>query len=271
MTTTMTKTLRRSTLLLLLLVGSLAAKADSIPPAPVPADLSALMEEGAKAYGAEAYDRAITLYSKALEKTEEPSAELYYNLACAHYKAGNLSQAILNFERAYRQDPSDADIRYNLDFLYSRTAERIEQPRSRFFSGWLDGLTHGLSLGGWMTLALVAFALFLGLGLLFLLASSPQWRRGGFYGALVALVFCVVFNLFVYRSHHFISDRSAAVLTAPIVTIESSPDASAKDIAVVHEGHRVTLLDRVGSYSKIRLADGTEGWIPDDSYEVIYP
>lgn len=233
------------------------------------ADPRTLMQEAAHAYGEKKYGLAISIYQRALASTTEPTAELYYNLGCAYYKDGQLAQAILNHERAYRLDPSDSDIRYNLNFLSERTAEKIEVPRTQMLSRAIDRVTHWFSLPVWMTLSVVSFAALVVLILLYVLGTKVLHRRIGFYGGLVALLLCVVFNIFAHRSHRFIYDRSEAILTAPVVTLQSSPDSSSEDIAVVHEGHKVILMDEVGGYSEIKLADGTIGWVPADAYELI--
>ena len=220
------------------------------------------MDEAATAYGEQKYSLAISIYEKCLGLSSEPSAELYYNLGCAYYKDGQLSSAILSLERAYRLDPSDSDTRYNLAFLADHTAEKVEQPRSQMLSRMMDSMTHWFALPVWMSLALGSFVVFVLLIFLFTYGRS-------FYAGLVALVLCIVLNLFVYRSYSFITDRSEAILTAPVITLQSSPDSSSQDIAVVHEGHKVRVLDRVGGYAEIRLADGTVGWVPEETFDII--
>lgn len=232
-------------------------------------DIKRLMDEAATAYGEQKYSLAISIYEKCLSLSPEPAAELYYNLGCAYYKDGQLSSAILSLERAYRLDPSDADTRYNLAFLADHTAEKVEQPRSQMLSRMMDGMTHWFSLPVWMSLALGSFVIFVLLIFLFAYGRSDTKRRIGFYAGLVALVLCLVLNLFVYRSYRFITDRSEAILTAPVITLQSSPDSSSQDIAVVHEGHKVRVLDRVGGYAEIRLADGTVGWVPGETFDLI--
>ncbi len=232
-------------------------------------DIKRLMDDAATAYGEQKYNLAISIYEKCLSLSSEPSAELYYNLGCAYYKDGQLSSAILSLERAYRLDPSDSDTRYNLAFLADHTAEKVEQPRSQMLSRMMDSMTHWFVLPAWMSLALGSFLVFVLLIFLFTYGRSERKRRIGFYAGLVALVLCIVLNLFVYRSYRFITDRSEAILTAPVITLQSSPDSSSQDIAVVHEGHKVRILDRVGGYAEIRLADGTVGWVPEETFDLI--
>lgn len=232
-------------------------------------DIKRLMDEAATAYGEQKYSLAISIYEKCLSLSSEPSAELYYNLGCAYYKDGQLSRAILSLERAYRLDPADSDTRYNLAFLADHTVEKVEQPRSQMLSRAMDDMTHWFSLPVWMSLALGSFVIFILLIYLFAYGRSEKKRRIGFYTGLFALVLCMILNLFVYRSYRFITDRSEAILTAPVITLQSSPDSSSQDIAVVHEGHKVRILDRVGGYAEIRLADGTVGWVPEETFDLI--
>lgn len=42
-----------------------------------------------------------------------------------------------------------------------------------------------------------------------------------------------------------------------------------KDLFVIHEGTKVTILDEVGSWRNISLADGRQGWIPASDIEII--
>ena len=246
-------------------VGVVAPSDDAIGSS----DIKRLMDEAATAYGEQKYSLAISIYEKCLSLSPEPSAELYYNLGCAYYKDGQLSSAILSLERAYRLDPSDSDTRYNLNFLADHTAEKVEQPRSQMLLRILDSVTHWFALPVWMSLALGSFVVFVLLIFLFTYGRSERKRRIGFYAGLVALVLCIVLNLFVYRSYRFITDRSEAILTAPVITLQSSPDSSSQDIAVVHEGHKVRVLDRVGGYAEIQLADGTVGWVPEETFDII--
>ncbi len=56
----------------------------------------------------------------------------------------------------------------------------------------------------------------------------------------------------------------------PVTSAKSSPSSgSAKDLFILHEGTKVTILDQVGSWNNIQLADGRQGWIQSDDMEII--
>ena len=64
------------------------------------------------------------------------------------------------------------------------------------------------------------------------------------------------------------SDR--AVVMRPVVAVKSSPSSdTSKDLFILHEGTRVTVVDEVGRWNNIELADGRQGWLQSDDIEKI--
>ena len=43
--------------------------------------------------------------------------------------------------------------------------------------------------------------------------------------------------------------------------VKSSPDDKSVDLFVVHEGTKVTVMDRIGIWKEVRIANGNSGWI----------
>ena len=55
-----------------------------------------------------------------------------------------------------------------------------------------------------------------------------------------------------------------------MTSVRSSPSSeSAKDLFVLHEGTKVRIIDKVGEWSNIELADGRQGWMLSQDMEVI--
>lgn len=62
----------------------------------------------------------------------------------------------------------------------------------------------------------------------------------------------------------------AAIVMKPVVTVKSSPSAEAsKDLFILHEGTKVKILDTVGEWNNVALADGRQGWLPSGSLGII--
>ena len=114
-----------------------AAGASMAPPQAV---VESIREAGA-AYEADRYGEAVECYRQALA-LGWCSAELYYNLGCASYKAGRIGWAVTYLEEARRLSPRDPNIRHNLRTVTSKGRDRLpEEEASRLLvllSGLLD-------------------------------------------------------------------------------------------------------------------------------------
>ena len=65
----------------------------------------------------------------------------------------------------------------------------------------------------------------------------------------------------VYEGMDYAAEDSA-IITRAVSTVKSSPsDSTAKDLFVLHEGTKVTVIDELGSWLNIELSDGRQGWI----------
>ena len=198
------------------------------------------------------------------------SPQLYYNLGNACFKQDDLAHAILNYERALKLDPSYSDARFNLEFAEGLVQDKIEAVPEFFLSIWARKLCWLLPSDVWAALFLVLLAATLGCTLLFLLGRSVAARKGGFIAGIVALVLTVLCLLFAFWQRNDYRKADSAIITRAVTTVQSSPGRdSAKDLFVLHEGTKVKLLDAVGDWRNIELADGRQGWLPDSDLEVI--
>ena len=108
------------------------------------------------------------------------------------------------------------------------------------------------------------------MGLLFLLGSSVGKRRAGFYCGIVLLLLSAgALRFSIWQKSDSVKTDTAIVMS-PVSSVKSSPSSgSSKDLFVIHEGTKVTILDEVGSWKNIALADGRQGWIPASDIEII--
>jgi len=223
-------------------------------------DPDRLWEAANAAYGAADYDRAATLY-QAIADRNLHSAALYYNLANALFKKGELGRAILYYNRALRLSPSDEDIRHNLEYAERMTKDNIESVPEFFLNSWLRALRGSLGCTAWTVLSLAMFAAMFALGSVYLLSQRIAVRKAGFYGMLAALVLFVATSLFAWSERRVMLDRDEAIVMGSAVSVKSSPDRSATDLFVLHEGTKVTVGATLDGWAEVRIADGSKGWI----------
>ena len=214
------------------------------------------------------YRQAVALYDSLL--TQGESAELYYNLGNAYYRLDDITHAVLNYERALRLAPGDADVRFNLQMARSKTIDKIVPESEMFFVTWYHSLVNMASADGWGYLALVTLALAVVLALIYLF-STPVWlRKVGFFGALTMLVVFILGNVFAYQQKNQQRGRKAAIIMSSAVSVKSTPAKNGTDLFILHEGTKVNVIDdTMREWKEVRVADGKQGWLPAKEIEVI--
>ena len=225
-------------------------------------------EAGNKAYIEGNYEKAIEEYNAIIEGGEY-SMKLYYNLANAYFKQGETAKAILYYNKALRLAPSQEDIRHNLAMAEAQTKDRIAIIPEFFLNRWLRIVRNSMSCMAWSVLSLVAFAIVLVFGLLFLLASRIRWRKTGFYCAVCAALLFVATTAFALSSRNDMLSHDEAVVMASAISVKSSPDRSATDLFVLHEGTKVHILSEIDEWCEVVIADGKKGWTESKNIEEI--
>ena len=99
--------------ILLFFFGSISAQNDKI------------FDQANTLYNEAKYAEAIDRYEVILN-TNKHSAELYYNIANAHYKLNNIAPSVYYFEKALALKPNDKDIKNNLAFANNMRIDAIE-------------------------------------------------------------------------------------------------------------------------------------------------
>ncbi len=232
-------------------------------------DLDSLWTAGVQAYTDGNFAEASKAWTS-IEESGQKSAKLYYNLGNAWFKQGDYSKAILNYERALRLDPSYSDARYNLEFTGNFVQDKIEPVPEFILKSVARKVCYVISSNAWAVIFLVLFAAALMMVLLFLLGASTGKRRVGFYCGIVLLLLSVgALSLSVWQKSDSVKTDTAIVMS-PVSSVKSSPSSgSSKDLFVIHEGTKVTILDEVGSWKNIALADGRQGWVDSGDIEII--
>lgn len=228
-----------------------------------------LWNAGVAAYEAGAWEEAAEAWS-GIEEAGLVSRELYYNLGNAFYKSGDIAYSILNYERALKIDPSYSDARYNLELASSMTQDNIDVVPEFFLTRWMRSLCWLMPSTAWAVIGLVLLACALASFLLLLLGGSAPVRRGAFAAALVSLLLSLsCLGLSFWQRADYAAEDSA-IITRAVSTVKSSPsDSTAKDLFVLHEGTKVTVIDELGSWLNIELSDGRQGWISSSDLEII--
>ena len=224
--------------------------------------------EADSAYVQERYQQAAKDYEALLK--QGVSADLYYNLGNCYYRMDQMTQAVLNYERALLLSPGDKDIRFNLQMARSKTIDKITPESEMFFVTWYSSLVNVMSVDGWARTALVALIVAIVLALFYLFSDRIWLRKIGFFGGIIALLLFLVGNLFAWQQKSNLTQRTGAIIIKSAVNVKSTPSKNGTDLYILHEGTKVTVTDSsMREWRKIRVADGKEGWLEVSEIEVI--
>lgn len=231
-------------------------------------EYSELITKGNDYFKQGEYEHAIASYEQVLAGGKE-SAELYYNLGNAYYKTINIPAAILNYERAIKLDPKDEDLQFNLKLANLKTVDKIEVIPTFFIGEIGEDLKDSVSLDSWGWLAIISLWLSALLFFMFTNIPSNTFKRLVFFTALALLVLSVGSFGLGYQKYIAVYNDLEAIVFAPSVIVKSAPDQQQTDLFLLHEGAKVSVVEEMGEWNKIRLADGSVGWIPKETIEQI--
>lgn len=237
---------------LLLCCGTFASAAATDP----------LWDAAARDYAAGAWDTALQKYLQ-IEQSGMTSDRLCYNIGNAYYKCGQLGESILYYERSLKLNPANADAAYNLGIARESVLDRIETVPEFILAKWLRSLKYTLSSNAWAYVALALMLLVAAGLLLWRFSSRKGVRTPGFVAACVCLVLALSAYAFSWSERgDVLSDRDAIVMQS-VTSVKSSPSGEGKSLFILHEGTKVEVLDSVGDWVKVEIADGRQGWMPE--------
>lgn len=220
------------------------------------------------AYVQENYQQAAQQYEELLKKGV--SADLYYNLGNCYYRMDQMTQAVLNYERALLLSPGDKDIRFNLQMARSKTIDKIPPESEMFFVTWYRSLVNLQSVDAWARMALIALVVAIALALVYLFSDRIWLRKVGFFGAAALLLVFLASNLFAWQQKRALDHRTGAVIIRSAVNVKSTPSQNGTDLFILHEGTRVTVTDAtMRGWREVRVADGKQGWVETSEIEMI--
>lgn len=224
-------------------------------------------QEFAKAnlyYNESKYDTALVIYQRIID-AGYVSSPLLYNIGNTYFKLRNYPMAILNYEKALKIDPTNEEVKQNLAIANALITDKIEPMPEFFMKKWWRNIGNSLSANGWATLSIILFAVLLLSLFLYLTTRSYGLKKTTFFTNILLVLLCLCSVIFASQKKNRMESRDEAIVITPTITIKSSPSQSGVDLFVLHEGTKVEILDGTDNWDKIRIADGSVGWMPSSS------
>jgi hypothetical protein len=225
----------------------------------------AQMAEANRLYEAGQYAEAVVAYQALVDAGVEDGV-LYYNLGNAHFKAGDLGRAILNYRRAQALLPRDPDVAANLQLARAQAIDRLETEDE----GVVVGLVRRV-LVEWATLDEVAgVALGLWALLCALVVAAILWRRGrqGLRYVIAAVGVTLALSLLsIIIRIGDVRGGSPGVVVAQAVEVRSGPGEDYLAEFTLHTGAEIQVLAQRDDWVRIALPGDLQGWVPGEAVD----
>ena len=222
-------------------------------------DEAQLFQQGNEAYSRGDYQQAIAFYEE-LTALSGYSMSVLYNLANSYAHSGKIGRAVLNYQRALRLAPGDADTTGNLQLVSKESGLfATDLTTTEKFFQFFD--LHHWAL----------FFLFLLVLLTLFQALPSRYRLPGKTGIWLRLACLSLLLLSGIAAAVRYRDFNPSVVIEADARLLISPFSSASSVGAIQEGRLVYPLKNHGLFTYIRDETNRHGWIATTSIEAVIP
>lgn len=223
----------------------------------------------------------------AVAQVDGDSPGLLFNLANSYAQAGDYGNAILYYSRASRLDPSNKEIKNNLNYFSSKVEDSnraelrgkkisVVPDHESFFQSVRRLICAEFAPNIWAITAVVFFILFLGEIAIYLFCSDVRLRKAGFFGGILLFFASALTVIFAFMSASYYDSHDQAVLMAYKTELLIEPSSDSKPASnQLCQGTRFEIVaeeyDIKGqpTWYKVRLNSDIEGWLRATDVSII--
>ena len=227
-------------------------------------DLDSLFVQANKLYQQESYLEALKLYQE-IENENVESDELFFNIANVYYRTNQVAPSIYYYEKALQIYPNNKDIIFNLSFAKRMTLDNIEALPKSMGQRFKEGIVLKLTYNTWAIISVSLAFIFAILFLLYHFSYSTSIKRVYFITSILSVLFVLITLLFTYQNYQHVKNTRTAIIFEQLAQVKSAPTKSSEVNFELHEGTKVSILESLDNWLKIKISDGKTGWINEDA------
>ena len=200
-----------------------------------------------KLYSESNYVEACNLYLQIIEQGSE-SAELYFNIGNCYYRMKDWANAIWFFEKSL-QLKKKKETQKNLELTRLNTVDKIETLPDLFYKKWWINFINIFSTKNWQLISIISIWI---VCILFFIISKTK---------IIYFFTITILCLFITYSSNKIDSKKYGILFSQNITVKNAPSDNGTNLFSLHSGSKIEIVDEVGEWIKIKIANGNIGWI----------
>lgn len=218
-------------------------------------------------YTIQNYNEAIVEYERQL--SEGVNDDIYYNIGNCYFRLNEYPHAILNYHKALKINPQHSNAKDNLQISLDKVGIYEHANNEMFYTTWFKTLVSGKSANEWGHLAFICWAVFLLVGVAYLLTHTPKIKKITFFTAFPFLIFALILNIFAYNSKQDFYNTLHLVVMKSTPLYESATTAS-KQIGEATPGMLLKLNNTLeDQWYNVSTSDGRQAWCENINVEKV--
>jgi len=217
-----------------------------------------LFMQGNEEYANENYSVAISLYDSILINQME-SSELYYNLANCYYKTQDWANAIWHYEKSLQIERNEKTLQ-NLELTKLKIIDRIEPIPQLFYKEWWNNLINLFSTKIWQILAILCIWITL-------IIRFFNYQKN--YSSTFLNPLALILLFITYSSYQENYNKKEAIIFSSTTIANSAPTNNSTNLFSLHSGSKVEIIDSIGDWVNIKIANGNNGWIKESDCKIL--
>ena len=228
-------------------------------------ELDNIFKQANLSYEQQQFYTAIEHYNELINKGIK-NGDLYFNLANAYFKNGQIGNSILNYKNALVFKPRDADVKANMKFALEQTSDQLStdesvEPILSILLFWY----YDLNLPELLSLTIFVNAIVC-ICLICSIFYKNEILRISNYIVLIILAILIISSVTKLINNYRITEGVVIVTEAEA---KSANGECFQTLFKLHEGTTVKISDHKEDWYKVVLSDGKKGWLYKDSLGLV--
>jgi len=213
------------------------------------------------------FQKSILYYRELIEKGGIRNGRIYYNIANAYFRMGNLGRAILNYKRSALYMPNNENLKRNLEYARSRRLNKIEEREKDKIFRTLFFIHYDLPFSVRFHIFSIAFAMVWITATLLIFFTNSRLKTALVLFSILSVLLLVSLAAEITASS---KNREGVIITESVVARKGDARSYQPSFTEpLRAGTEFSILEERSKWYHIQLANGERCWIPSDSAETV--